>query len=453
MKKNLFLTTVLLVGLIAPAFADDVVPNTDKKITGGAGTCTVDVLGVSDNNATANTIATWSLNSYECAAGQYLDETTLNCTECPIGSYCPGGTFTVEVNNSKNTCPADYTSDAAATAESECYMGCETQCTPAECPANATECTPIISNTTGKQYVGGTCGAHETTCRTSFKCKTGYTAHDLMMSDIFPVGADIGMTSIFSNDGQDCFDSGKCPNFQEGYFSISSTVFGGGNYTFDTGEIYEYVEMSTKVRVVCNEYSPNTPGTFTKTYTNRNGETKTATMLYHENFNAGENNQYCWARPTHVSKSTRDFFLFDTGNFEYMENQELANLLKEVMQKVEENPDYIITEAEQAALRQHLSSLETYVPLDKMPWMYIGEFSDISISSLVANNFARNNVIYAYSDYHAFIDCTFNIINTNWNPDNGGDVIQNQCAYDGAVTLPDDPVRPGYTFTGWKLVD
>ncbi len=428
------------------AFADDVVPNTDKKITGGAGTCTVDVLGVYDNNATANTIATWSLNSYECAAGQYLDETTLNCTECPIGSYCPGGTFTVEVNNSKNTCPADYTSDTAATAESECYMGCETQCTPAECPANATECTPIISNTTGQQYVGGTCGAHETTCRTSFKCKTGYTAHDLMMSDIFPVGADIGMTNIVSNDGQDCFGTGKCPNFQEGYFSISSTVFYGGNYR----EIFEYVEMSTKVRVVCNEYGPNTPGTFTKTYTNRNGETKTATMLYHENFNAGENNQYCWARPTHVSKSTRDLFLFNTGNFEYMENQEFVNEYKKLL----ENPDYTPTDEELYNLEMLLlESAFTYVPLDKMPWTYIGEFSDTSISSLVDNNFASNNGIYAYSDYHAFIDCTFNIINTNWNPDNGSDVIQNQCAYDGAVTLPDDPVRPGYTFTGWKLIE
>ena len=106
MKKNLFLTTVLLAGLVAPAFAEDAA-TPDKKITGGAGTCTVDVLGVSDNNATANTIATWSLNSYECAAGQYLDETTLNCTECPTGSYCPGGVFTVEANNSKTACPTD----------------------------------------------------------------------------------------------------------------------------------------------------------------------------------------------------------------------------------------------------------------------------------------------------------------------------------------------------------
>ena len=113
MKKVLFLSSALIM-TVCGAFAEDT--TTDKKITGGAGTCTVDVLGVSDNNATANTIATWSLNSYECAAGQYLDETTLNCTECPVGSYCPGGTFTVEANNSKTACPADYTSDAAATA-------------------------------------------------------------------------------------------------------------------------------------------------------------------------------------------------------------------------------------------------------------------------------------------------------------------------------------------------
>ena len=50
--------------------------------------------------------------------------------------------------------------------------------------------------------------------------------------------------------------------------------------------------------------------------------------------------------------------------------------------------------------------------------------------------------------------CTANTINIDWNPDNGGDHIKNMCTYEGAITLPTpDPVKPGYTFTGWKLVD
>jgi hypothetical protein len=50
--------------------------------------------------------------------------------------------------------------------------------------------------------------------------------------------------------------------------------------------------------------------------------------------------------------------------------------------------------------------------------------------------------------------CAANTINIDWNPDNGGDHIKNMCTYEGEITLPTpDPVKPGYTFTGWKLVD
>jgi hypothetical protein len=50
--------------------------------------------------------------------------------------------------------------------------------------------------------------------------------------------------------------------------------------------------------------------------------------------------------------------------------------------------------------------------------------------------------------------CAANTINIDWNPDNGGEHTVNQCTYEGAVTLPTpDPVKPGYTFTGWKLLE
>ena len=49
--------------------------------------------------------------------------------------------------------------------------------------------------------------------------------------------------------------------------------------------------------------------------------------------------------------------------------------------------------------------------------------------------------------------CSANTINIDWNPDYGGAHTQNMCTYDGAITVPADPVKPGYTFTGWKLVE
>ena len=48
--------------------------------------------------------------------------------------------------------------------------------------------------------------------------------------------------------------------------------------------------------------------------------------------------------------------------------------------------------------------------------------------------------------------CAANTININWDPANGNAATANQCTYDGEITLPTpDPVKPGYTFMGWKL--
>ena len=50
--------------------------------------------------------------------------------------------------------------------------------------------------------------------------------------------------------------------------------------------------------------------------------------------------------------------------------------------------------------------------------------------------------------------CVANEINISWNPDNGADNVQGMCYYGSDVLLPiPDPVKPGYTFTGWKLVE
>jgi hypothetical protein len=49
--------------------------------------------------------------------------------------------------------------------------------------------------------------------------------------------------------------------------------------------------------------------------------------------------------------------------------------------------------------------------------------------------------------------CAANTINIDWNPDNNGAHTINQCTYEGSITVPADPVKPGYTFMGWKLVE
>ena len=140
--------------------------NAADKIITSENTCTVDVLGVSDNNATANTIATWGLIDYECPAGQYLLETETNveCTPCPTGSYCPGGTYTVESENKgTNICPSGYpNSDAGASADTQCYTACSV-----DMVAHATA-------VTGNDYFGSgvdTCDA--TACEMGYEVDGG----------------------------------------------------------------------------------------------------------------------------------------------------------------------------------------------------------------------------------------------------------------------------------------
>ena len=169
--KKYFLTTALMGTFIAPAFG---------AITGGPNTCTVDVLGVYDNNATANTIATWALNNYECGAGQYLvvNGENIACQPCPAGSYCPGGKYTIESENKgTNACPTGYTqSNAGASANTECY----TNCTVAN--ANIAHATAV----TGNDYYG----SGTDTCAPT-NCEFGYHVDgkiEVIEKPLIPIG-------------------------------------------------------------------------------------------------------------------------------------------------------------------------------------------------------------------------------------------------------------------------
>lgn len=58
--------------------------------------------------------------------------------------------------------------------------------------------------------------------------------------------------------------------------------------------------------------------------------------------------------------------------------------------------------------------------------------------------------------YAGNITCTAqwaqNSIALDWNPDNGDSHINTSCTYDGAIVLPAQPSKTGYTFGGWQVV-
>ena len=462
----------------------------DGTITGGAGTCTVDVLGVSDNNATANTIATWTLDEYECGAGQYLlnSDGTLECTECPVGSYCPGGKFTVESeNNGTNACPTDYTSDAGATAENECYMGCELACsTNVECPPHSNNCTHSEFKTTGKQFSGSACNAYPSVCPIAdFGCDTGYTKTTIPAMDIGYKYASF----IEEHNGEDIFNvslllfctlEGKdytSPNYDGDNHhdrlinSISDCDFlTPGQMLLVSADM----SFSFMVDISKNEYNgADIPGAI------KLGEEEYSSpdyLLYNADFKpgvTGQGDKY-WVRYSNIFLPTPDteiIYRYISGELELpsdaADQEKLLAWLStmfssDLIKKIQQNPELIADESGMALLFASLRDIElpnTWISMNH-DWFADAFFQYAFIlwswplfGVIEAEAFEDNpeqglEAVFGGASY-----CNNNTINIDWNPDNGGEHIQNMCYYDGAVTLPSDPVKPGYTFTGWKLVE
>ena len=353
----------------------------DEIITGGAGTCTVDVLGVFDNNATANAIATWTLNEYTLNPGQYLSvtETSVDKTTCPSGSYCIGGTgFTVD--NAKNSiaqCPTGYPNSAnGASADTQCY----TACTVAT--ANIAHATAV----SGNDYYGtgvDTCSA--TACETGWHVESGL-------------------------------------NLLEEIGDLTGNSFGSIN---KVGSFYEYIEKGSKGQ---EYYGVTEPMSFAIDYIGKGlltGRGRCSTQ-------PGDNN---WANPTIVNNLDDE-----TG----MEGAQYC-----------------------------YCQVDGFVPTggDKVigisaPWVYSNGYHDS------ADYCASHCTIYCAgsilpdSGFNPLLrpvvlksipvspaTCAANTINIYWNPDNGGGIAKTQCRYEGAIDVPADPVKPGYTFMGWKLTD
>ncbi len=452
MKKILFLSSALVM-TVCGAFAEDVAPTTDKKITGGAGRCSVDVLGVSADGATANTIATWSLNSYDCAAGQYLDETTLLCTECPTGSYCHGGTFTVEANNSKTACPADYTSDAAATAESECYMGCELACSAnMECPPHSNNCTHSEFKTTGKQYVDATCNAYPSVCPVAdFGCDTGYTKTQISKKEIMENFVNADRAIVLACD----FDNTDLTNGTHDYLNMSSydnsindceylnpgsvLIMGVAHDIPLGGFIYE---------LSLNDYTIDSPGVV-KAYSDMDIE---VFILPNANMLSVDTGTYLWERISKIMVPTPIIMLLlDMSWTEKFSSEE------EIMKFLQQNmkPESFAALAQgnmDLALVLEMDWVSTDSPWYTTNWIYRYYYFNQE-SYLLDLSFVLNKSMEYYGVSERAWYCANNIININWNSDNGGASTQNMCMYDGPVILPPDPVKPGYTFTGWKLLE
>ena len=488
MRLQNVLYTMFAIGVIGTAHA------ADEIITGGAGTCNADVLGTAENGATANTIATWSLNEYDCPAGQYLmvDGENIACTPCASGSYCPGGIFTVE-SEEKGTyqCPTDYASSVGGSdSQNDCYQGCSATCTQQPVPLHSINVAHGNETASGKRFYGGSCDAASTICSLSFQCDTGYHKR--------PDLTDEQLVQLLIN-----LSGGSAEDYTpEMLEEIKSETF--DNWEVLESEMQDTSEFKAIISAIhnvqhLNEKLPDFEEEF-EAYVQLGNDLQSTTIkdpllntsgyLYAKAVNNGE--EVCasfgnlinyWFTFMATGEALMDcdtlaqqdkFFanfrdsaqngdwfisipernIFVTGQSEcnsdgtkYAEAGRATNIQNfYVYTDWVKSADYIYTQEECEGTTAPLLSMGSVL-------FRIAKCASGNANPGVNCSFASTPVFAGYPDAYITYMCDANKIGIDWNPDDGSENVSGMCLYGGDVNVPDYiPTKPGYTFKGWKLI-
>lgn len=376
--KKYFLTTAMMGTLVAPAFGEDI------KITESS-TCNIDVLGTSENNATANAIATWVMNKYTLNPGEYLyvNGTEIKIEDCISQSYCPGGEYNIEnATESIKSCPKDFpSSEKGAGYITQCFSACDTTTIPK------------ASEVTGGIYYGG----NTKTCKPTACVAGWHVKQDTLLTNA--IGSDSGTDSAYIN--------------HYGTF---------------------------------NEQNFNTTGPKGKEYYGMSGNNSFAI-----NYSA-------------LGILTGRSICSTSGGVSAQDNPSTPDKIT-----IKEN---LADETGTTDAVHCYCQIESFKPIDgyklyitSAPWALLVTRQDSEVCAkncaYMCSNNLRNNtdtlsVMFRTAIFNATpalpAICTANKINIEWDPDNNAPKTKNTCTYEGKITLPSTPVKPGYEFVGWKVI-
>ena len=450
MSKKLFLTSVFVACTFVPVYAG-------ATYVTNASTCNDTTLG---SDSSASLIAEWTPLTYSENPGQYLLYDSVNGTvtehqTCPANSYCPGFTnqtfndASIGINACSTVGDTTYTLSAAgATSPAYCYKTTTTTCaaknpyyyghgTANYATSGSINCKIYAQTDSLNNLSGGNICTLDTVAScaiTSLSCATGYSstgtngALAAYVNENAPY--DNQFTRYKSNDGNNT--KGDQTGLSNGDWSVkwmdSTTVTGiascntNGSATAYFQDNYGSVLNSTMTAeafftgfaaVATSAQVERVSSLFTQYASNKVTSDEVYMRITKElyadstaNYTTSSTGQYCWCKMNGYS------------------------LLGGATQTVS-NSSWVFIDTHETS--GDCASNCTYLCVNAV--INQANFRNAIFGSLGAN-----------------MECTPNTISLDWDPDNGSSHTNNTCTYDGAITLPTEPTKPGYQFAGWAVV-
>jgi len=439
-------------------------------------------------------------------AGQYLPAASSSPTACPQNSYCTGGEYEYNENNAQGAadCPTSHPSSiSGASSPDECYTPCvltdvpnATAVTGNNYYGNGTDTCEATGCDNGYNLSGGTCTPEQIFVYQGVYIPAGtntiqpcpanyYCPYDQMMpfdpdhdQNIFSC-EDIENTNgayPYSDEGSGsrhmCYKT--CNNVND--FQHAITVSGRDYYDDDY-----VIKLDTCYPTSCDDgYHPIQGGVL-----NANGKPDISqivgTAFINNNGEFSEN--YMNGEPEPKGQSYYGLSVNNSGAID-LNGLGLLNIRAycsttpgSTDNDTWQNPttfaeNALTDETGTTGANYCYCRIDSFTPTGQTKqnlntqWVFLHDYEDshackdACIEECLGTSLGYSDAeseqvyfaLYAPTNLWASPACVANTIDLTWLSDNVQYGNSTQCTYDGTIVLPEQPTKPGYTFTGWTVV-